>query len=88
MNNFYDRELIPVEGKVGIFRDSENSAIVNTNNVEYNEYIKRRNLLMKKEEVLKNTSSEIENVKKDVDGIKNELGEIKSLLKELIQQSK
>jgi len=88
MNNFYDRELIPVEGKLGMFRDSENCAIVNTNNMEYNEYIKRKNLLSKKEEIVKNTSLEVKNLKDDVDGIKNELGEIKSLIKELIQQSK
>lgn len=88
MSNINDKNLIPVEGKIGLFRDSESTAIVNTNDVEYNEYLKRKNILLKKEENIKNTSTELEHVKKDVDGIKGELSEIKSLLKELIQQSK
>lgn len=88
MSNINDKNLIPVEGKIGLFRDSESTAIVNTNDVEYNEYLKRKDILLKKEENIKNTSTELEHVKKDVDGIKGELSEIKSLLKELIQQSK
>jgi hypothetical protein len=88
MNNTYDRELIPVEGKIGVFRNSENSSIVNTNNSAYEEYVRRRNIISKKDENIKNVTTEIENVKSEVDGIKDELCEIKSLLKELIQQSK
>ena len=88
MNNEYYRELIPFEGKIGVFRNSENSSIVNTNNSAYEEYIKRRNIVVKKDENIKNVTTEIENVKSEVDGIKDELCEIKLLLKELIQQSK
>ena len=88
MNNEYDRELIPVEGKIGVFRNSENSSIVNTNNSAYEEYVRRRNIIAKKDENIKNVTTEIENVKSEVDGITDELCEIKSLLKELIQQSK
>lgn len=88
MNNNYDRELIPVEGKIGIFRDSSNTAILNTNSNDYHEYLRKKNVLLKKEEKINNTSSEIENVKNEVNQIKSEVSEIKSLLKQLIEQSK
>ena len=70
---------IKVKGHDNLIRDSKTNSIINTNMVEYNEYILRRNSKLKEIEKLQNLES-------DVTNIKNDLDEIKSLLKELLKQ--
>ena len=70
---------IKVKGHDNLIRDSKTNSIINTNMVEYNEYISRRNSKLKEIEKLQNLES-------DVTNIKNDLDEIKSLLKELLKQ--
>jgi len=67
-------ELISVEGHPNLFRDQKTGAIVNCDNVSYEQY-------------LNSVSSRI-NSKKEIENLKNEIFEIKSLLKELINESR
>jgi hypothetical protein len=66
--------MIPVEGHQNLFRDEKSGAIVNTDSVGYEEYIKMREEKKKQRE--------------EIDVIKNDIIEIKSLLKELINDTR
>lgn len=70
--------MIPVKGYPNLYRDEETGAILNCDNVSYNNYIHNRNL---KESQKLNQKNEIENLKKEVD-------EIKSLVLELINETR
>ena len=69
----------PVEGKSGLFRDSESTAIINRDKKAYLAYMQR------KKDVEKN-NSELDKMKEDLDNVKGELGEIKGLLSTLVQK--
>jgi hypothetical protein len=74
----YSRDLIPVEGKDGWFRDPYSNAIVNCNKTQYDEYMaayRKRQTKDQKFETLQNEVSEL----------KSDLSEIKSLLKSLVK---
>jgi len=66
--------MIPIEGHKNLYRDENTGAILNADNIGYNNYLKLRDEKLKQK-------NEIENLKK-------ELSEIKSLLKELINGSR
>lgn len=66
--------MIPVEGHKNLYRDESSGAIINTNSIEYEQYLK----LKKQKNSEKN---EIESLKKDVEYIKNMLIEISSKIK-------
>lgn len=66
--------MIPVEGYKNLFRDEKSGAIVNTDTIAYNQYIKMR------EEKRKN--------RQEIDEMKKDIGEIKLLLTELINESR
>ena len=66
--------MIPIEGHKNLYRDENTEAILNADNIGYNNYLKLRDEKLKQK-------NEIENLKK-------ELSEIKSLLKELINGSR
>ena len=66
-----------VKGHVDLLRNSETGAIVNSNDLDYQKYISRRDA--KKAETQKS-----ENIEQDLANLKNEMNEIKSLLKELV----
>ena len=70
---------IPVEGKVGLYRDSDSTAIINRDKKSYLEYMKRK-------KIAKNKNSELNQMKEDLDNVKGELGEIKGLLSTLVQK--
>lgn len=64
---------LKVEGSDSLVRDVSTHAIINTNSVEYDNYIlKKRNIESQHEELTRNT--------KDINTIKQELSEIKDLL--------
>lgn len=62
--------MIPIEGHKNLYRDETTGAILNTDNVEYNNYIRMRDEKLKQ--------------KNEIDNLKKELSEIKSLLQELL----
>lgn len=76
MINF--ENLIPVEGKEGLYRDPASNAIVNGNPGEYDKYMASYNKRQKEE-------SEKKALQKEVSDLKSEMGDIKSLLLTLVQ---
>ena len=70
---------IPVEGKSGLYRDSDSTAIVNRDKKAYLAYMKRK-------KVMENKNSELNQMKEDLDNVKSELGDIKGLLSTLVQK--
>lgn len=72
-------EYAKVEGHSYLLRDSNTNSIVNTNMVEYQEYLNRRN-------VKASENQKVQTIEEEVYNIKNDISEIKSLLKELLKQ--
>ena len=70
---------IPVEGKSGIYRDSESTAIINKDKKAYLAYLQRKKDAEKK-------NDELNKMKEDLDSVKSELGQIKGLLSTLVQK--
>tara|TARA_Y100001951_G_scaffold92813_1_gene87933 strand:- start:11 stop:244 length:234 start_codon:yes stop_codon:yes gene_type:complete len=70
---------VPVEGKFGLYRDSDSTAIVNRDKKAYLDYMKRK-------KTMENKNSELDKMKEDLDNVKGELGEIKDLLSTLVQK--
>ena len=68
-----------VEGYSYLLRDSNTNSIINTNMVEYQEYLNRRN-------VKADENQKVQTIEEEVYNIKNDISEIKSLLKELLKQ--
>jgi hypothetical protein len=66
--------MIPVKGHPNLYRDDSSGAIVNLDNIAYNQYVNS----------LDNRKSQ----KQEIQKLKNDIEEIKSLLKELINGSK
>ena len=66
--------MIPVEGHPNLYRDENTGAIVNIDNLSYNQHI---NILNNREKQ-----------KKEIDQIKTDIEEIKLLLKELLNESR
>ncbi len=65
--------MIPVKGNPNLYRDENSGAIVNCDNIAYNEYV--------------NSLRNRENQKKEIDSLKNEISEIKDLLKQLLEKN-
>ena len=63
--------MIPIKDNRGFYRDEKTNAVLNCNDVQYNEYIKMKN------------KKSLED--KELDKIKNDIEEIKSALKTLIE---
>ena len=70
-------EYYGVKGHVDLLRNSETGAIVNSNNLDYEKYITRRDA--KKAQV-----QQSELIEPDLANLINEMNDIKSLLKELV----
>ena len=70
---------IPVEGKSGLFRDSESTAIINKDKKAYLAFMKRK-------KDAENKNLELDKMKEDLNSVKGELGEIKGLLSTLVQK--
>ena len=66
-----------VKGHVDLLRNSESGSIVNTNDLDYEKYVSRR-------DAKKAAVQHAENIEQDLANLKNEMNEIKSLLKELV----
>ena len=74
--NFYE-----LEGHKDLARDPETNAIVNVNNLEYTQYLSRREVKIEK-------NQKVQTMEEDLANVKSELNEIKSLLKELLNGSR
>ena len=72
-------EHIPVEGKIGLYRDTDSTAIINRDKKAYLDYMKRKKIAETK-------NNEMDQMKEDIDNVKGELGEIKGLLSTLVQK--
>ena len=70
---------IPVEGKKGLYRDSDTTAIINRDKNAYQSYISRK-------QVMDSKNLEMNKMKEEIDNVKGELGEIKGLLSTLVQK--
>ena len=70
---------IPVEGKSGLYRDSDSTAIVNRDKKAYLAYMERK-------KIAEGKNSELNQMKEDLDNVKSELGDIKGLLATLVQK--
>lgn len=66
--------MIPVEGHPNLYRDEETGAIVNYDNLSYNQYI--------------NSLNNRSNQKREINQIKKDIDEIKNLLRQIINESK
>ena len=73
------KNLTPVEGSSGLYRDSESTAIINKDKKAYLAYIKRK-------KDAENKNLELDKMKEDLNNVKGELGEIKGLLSTLVQK--
>ena len=73
------KEHIPVEGKIGLYRDSDSQAIINRDKKAYLDYMKRKKIAETK-------NNELDKMKEDLSNVKGELGEIKGLLSTLVQK--
>lgn len=62
--------MIPVKGHSELYRDENSNAILNCSDIEYNEYLKVKNIII--------------NQKTEIDTIKNDIEEIKLLLQSLV----
>jgi len=62
--------MIPVKGHSELYRDENSNAILNCSDIEYNEYLKVKNIII--------------NQKTEIDTIKNDIEEIKLLVQSLI----
>ena len=69
MNN-----LIKVEGHPNLFRDEKTGAIINCDDVAYEQYL--------------NGISNRMNMKKEIETLKSEVGEINFLLKEILNETR
>lgn len=66
--------MIPVKGHPNLYRDEQSGAIINCDNIAYNQYVNS----------LSNRTSQ----KLEIDQMKKDIDEIKKLLKQLINDSK
>ena len=74
-------EIYTVKGHKDLARDPETNAIVNVNNLEYTQYLSRREVKIEK-------NQKVQTMEEDLANVKSELNEIKSLLKELLNGSR
>lgn len=66
--------MIPVEGHSNLYRDENTGAIINYDNVGYDQYLNSLNSRI--------------NQKKEIEKLKEDISEIKNLLREIVNESK
>lgn len=74
-------EKYTVEGHSDLARNPQNGSIINVNNIEYQQYLARREVKIEKKQKVQNLEDELATMKDDID-------EIKSLLKEFLNGSR
>ncbi len=71
-------DTLKVDGYTHLIRDVNSNAIINTNQTEYQLYMKRIKVREKQSDELRGAVKEINNLKKDI-------REIKELIKEIVK---
>jgi precorrin-3B methylase len=66
--------MIPVKGHPNLYRDENTGAIINCDNIAYNQYV--------------NSINNRDSQKREIEQMRQDIDEIKSLLKELIHGTK
>lgn len=56
--------MIPVKDHKGLYRDEKTNAILNCNDMEYEQYIKNKNQKISEENEIKTIKNDIEEIKK------------------------
>jgi len=64
--------MIPIKDNKGLFRDEETNAVVNTNDKEYNDYMRAKKAKLSEKE--------------ELDKMKDDISEIKDALKIIMQK--
>ena len=62
---------ISIENNLHLKRDETTNAIINTNMVEYNEYIRNKNKKEREEKRISSLENQITELKSDINDIKN-----------------
>ncbi len=75
---------VKVKDHTSLVRDEDTNQILNTNNLEYTQYITRREKKKNEKAKAVKVETNLDDMKNDLDNVKNEISEIKSLLKELV----
>ena len=70
-------EQYNIDGNKDLARDPITNAIININELNYDQYVSIRKLKNKKNQV-------VDSIEEDINDLKSEINEIKSLLKELV----
>lgn len=70
--------LVNIDGHEGLVRDCSTRAVLNTNQVEYEKYLQKRDQQLRAKQLADQQASELAN-------LKNEIGEIKQLIALLAQ---
>ncbi len=70
-------EQYNIDGNKDLARDPITNAIININELNYDQYVSIRKLKNKKNQV-------VDNIEEDINDLRSEINEIKSLLKELV----
>ena len=71
--------VLHVEGNPSLVRDVRSNAIVNTNESEYQTYLRNKNIIMER-------VNQIENQNEKINRLENDINDIKSMLKLLINK--
>ena len=66
--------MIPVEGHSNLYRDEKTGAIINYDNIGYDQYL--------------NSLNSRTNQKKEIEKLKEDISEIKNLLREIVNETK
>jgi len=64
--------MIPIKDNSGLFRDEKTNAVINSNDKEYNDYLKAKNAKLSEKE--------------ELDKMKDDISEIKDALKIIMQK--
>jgi hypothetical protein len=64
---------LKVEGNSSLVRDTDTNAILNNNNTEYQNYLRKRDMLIMNQNELISHTQEINNIKEDISQIKQML---------------
>lgn len=70
--------IVNIDGHEGLVRDCSTRAVLNTNQVEYEKYLQKRDQQLRAKQLADQQASELAN-------LKNEIGEIKQLIALLAQ---
>lgn len=74
-------KLYGVDGHADLARDPHTNSIINVNTLEYQQYVKRR-------EVKNESQEKFENIESEVASMKDDINEIKFLLKQFLNNQK